>query len=510
MSRTPLSYYSSYYIDTKVDPAAVTNYGGIFPYLDLMLLVDLPKLVSERLPKKGMRAWQHAEHIAALLALNLTGGDCVDDLVKLDGDPGIGLYMGQIARAVGAQDRRFSRGGDRNIPSLTSVREWLDQFHNAGEDAKRGYGQAFVPDPNEALSGLHEVNREFVSRGFRLYQRSGRPPVTRATLEIDASFMQTAKRDALACYKHFDAYSSLTVRWAEMGFTVWDEFRDGNVPPAWRNLEALTESIEYLNKELRITDIWVRSDAAAHQETILKALSEWKIDGNPNPVKFAIGYIKTKEFREELQKLEDSEWEKIYDKRGRLIYEVAEVPFVSNAEAMIKAQPYRHIVVRRKAKQGMLPHLGTNDTELADEETMEMGGCAYHVHAIISNIEEEWSCRSVVEWYNERCGGGEAIHSILKSDLAAGQLPSNAFGVNAAWWAVVVLAYNLHALLERLAMPKNLVGSRFKRLRFHLINVPARMVSHARRCCVRYFQTATLHLVQFIRGEIAALEAAVG
>jgi len=117
MSRTPLSYYSSYYVDTKVDPAAVTNYGGIFPYLDLMLLVDLPQLVSERLPQKGMRAWQHAEHVAALLALNLTGGDCVEDLVKLDGDPGISLYMGQIAQ----------------------------------EDSRRGYGHAFVPDGNEAL-----------------------------------------------------------------------------------------------------------------------------------------------------------------------------------------------------------------------------------------------------------------------------------------------------------------------------------------------------------------------
>ena len=370
--------------------------------------------------------------------------------------------------------------------------------------------QAFVPEANEALSGLRGVNREFVSRGFRLYQRSGRAPVTRATLEIDASFMETQKRDALACYKHFDAYSGLTVRWAEMGFAVWDEFRDGNVPPAWRNLEALTESIEYLNKDLGITDVWVRSDAAAHQESVLKALSEWKIDGNPNPVKFAIGYIKTKEFAEELQKLEDSASEKIYDTRGRLDYEVAEVPFVSNSEAMIKAQPYRHIVVRRRAKQGILPHLGTNDTQIADEETMEMSGLAYHVHAIISNIEQEWSNQRVVEWYNERCGGGEAIHSILKSDLAAGQLPSNAFGVNAAWWSVVVLAYNLHALLEKLAMPKNLVGSRFKRLPFHLINVPARMTSHARRCCVRYFEAATLHLVQFIRGEIAALGPVVG
>jgi len=177
MSKTPLSLYSSYYADTKVDPAAITNYGGLFPYLDLMLLTDLPKLANENLPKWRVRGWQHAEHIAALLAMNLTGGDCVDDLSKLEYDPGISLYMGQIARAVGAENRQFTRGGDRNIPSLTSAREWLEQFHNAEEDPERGYGQAFVPEANEALSGLRRVNREFITEGFRLYQRSGRPPV---------------------------------------------------------------------------------------------------------------------------------------------------------------------------------------------------------------------------------------------------------------------------------------------------------------------------------------------
>lgn len=510
MSKTPLSLYSSYYVDSKVDRAAVTNYGGIFPYLDLMLLTDLPKFVSEHLPEKSLRAWQHAEHIGALLALNLTGGDCVDDLVKLVDDPGISLYMGQIAKALDVKKRKFTRGGDGNVPSLTCVREWLDEFHNAEEDCKRGYGQAFIPEPNEALSGLQGVNREFVKRGWNLYERSGREKLTRATLEIDATFMETQKRDALSCYKHFDAYSSLIVRWAEMRFAIWNEFRDGNVPPAYRNAEALTESIGYLNDELAITDVWVRSDAAAHQESILKALSEWKIDGNPAPVKFAIGYIKTKDFRKALQKLKCGYWEKVYDKKGRLDYEVAEVPFVSNTEALIKAAPYRHIAIRRRTKQGVLPGLGTNDSKLADEETVEMDGQTYHVHAIISNIDEDWSLQAVVEWYNDRCGGGEAINSILKSDLAGGSLPSNKFGVNAAWWNVAVLAHNLHALLEKLAMPKGFVGSRFKRLRYHLINVPARVVTHARACCVRYFQPAALWLVRQIRGELAALVTASG
>ena len=254
MSKSPLSLYASYYVDTEVDPAKVTNYGGLFPYLDLMLLTDLPNLVNQCLPARGgERGWQHAEHTSALLALNLVGGDCVDDLEKLNGDPGISLYMGQILRAVGAEDRRwrksrrFSRGGERDTPSVTSVREWLDQFHNAEEDVKRGYGQAFVPEANGVLVGLREVNREFVTRGFRLYEKNVGSPVTRATLEIDATYMETQKKDALKCYKRFDSYSGVTVRWAEMGFALWDEFRDGNVPPGHRNLEGLVVSISYLN-----------------------------------------------------------------------------------------------------------------------------------------------------------------------------------------------------------------------------------------------------------------------
>lgn len=147
----------------------------------------------------------------------------------------------------------------------------------------------------------------------------------------------------------------------------------------------------------------------------------------------------------------------MFDKKVQLDYEVAEVPFVSNTDALIKAEPYRHIAIRRKAKQGILSGLGTNDGK-----------------------------------------------------LAGGQLPSNKFGMNAAWWSVAVLAHNLHALLEKLALPKGLVGSRFKRLRYHLINVPARLVTHARQCCVRYFQSATLYLVRQIRSELATLATASG
>ena len=47
----------------------------------------------------------------------------------------------------------------------------------------------------------------------------------------------------------------------------------------------------------------------------------------------------------------------------------------------------------------------------------------------------------------QRCGKGEEVHGVVKDDLAGGRLPSGRFGANAAWWAIVVLAFNLNSEL---------------------------------------------------------------
>jgi hypothetical protein len=50
MSPTPLWEYASYAIDTRIDPAAVTAYGGLLVYWDLMALTDLPGLLQRACP----------------------------------------------------------------------------------------------------------------------------------------------------------------------------------------------------------------------------------------------------------------------------------------------------------------------------------------------------------------------------------------------------------------------------------------------------------------------------
>ena len=53
---------------------------------------------------------------------------------------------------------------------------------------------------------------------------------TTATLDMDATLIETHKRDALFCYKKFKAYQPLNCWWAEQGVMLYSEFRDGNVP----------------------------------------------------------------------------------------------------------------------------------------------------------------------------------------------------------------------------------------------------------------------------------------
>ena len=91
----------------------------------------------------------------------------------------------------------------------------------------------------------------------------------------------------------------------------------------------------------------------------------------------------------------------------------------------------------------------------------------------------------LIRWFRQRCGKGEEVHSVLKSDLAAGRMPSRLFGANAAWWAISVLAFNLNSAMKRLVLGGQWVAKRLKAVRFALIALPGRVMRHARRLIIR-------------------------
>ena len=79
--------------------------------------------------------------------------------------------------------------------------------------------------------------------------------------------------------------------------------------------------------------------------------------------------------------------------------------------------------------------------------TMELAdkGC-HKLFGVVPN--RELAGDELIWWSRQRCGKSEEAHGVLKDDLAAGKLPSGRFGVNAAWWAIAVLAFNLNSAME--------------------------------------------------------------
>ena len=103
----------------------------------------------------------------------------------------------------------------------------------------------------------------------------------------------------------------------------------------------------------------------------------------------------------------------------------------------------------------------------------------------------------LIRWHRERCGKSEEAHAVMKDDLAGGRLPSGNLGANAAWWAIMILAFNLHAAMKRIVLGGEWAQKRMKAIRCKLIHVPGRVVRHARGLLIRLsgkhpsFQTLT-------------------
>ncbi len=96
---------------------------------------------------------------------------------------------------------------------------------------------AFIPAVTEALRRMWRVNQALVGC-IQTHQ-----PVTEATLDMDATLIETHKRDALSCYKGFKAYQPLNCWWVEQNAMLHSEFRDGNVPAGHEQLRVLRDSL---------------------------------------------------------------------------------------------------------------------------------------------------------------------------------------------------------------------------------------------------------------------------
>ncbi len=463
-----------YKYEEEKSASGLTSFAGLPVYLDLASVLALGDHIRAHMHVK-VQGWTDEQIITSLVLLNLAGGDSVDDVRILAKDEGFSRVLGRVEtkgltrQRRRAQERRWKREHHRSVPSPSAIFRFLAAFHSPGEEKKRTKGTAFIPAPNEHVQGLMKVNRDLVA-SIQKHR-----PKTEATLDTDATLAETQKEDALFSYKGFKAYQPFNIYWAEQEFVLHSEFRDGNVPAGFEQLRVFKEALDMLPEG--VEKVYLRSDTAGYQHDLLKYCEKGE-NTRFGRIEFAIGADVTREFKKAVAATE--EWEPVMKDERETGKEWAEVCFVPNEIAFTKNAPvYRYIATRELLRQPELPGM---EGQLPFP-TMTMEKKRYKVFGIVTNRDMDGS--ELVDWLHTRCGKSEEAHSVMKSDLAGGKFPSADFGENAAWWGIMILAFNLASAMKQLVLQGSWVAKRMKALRFSLINLPGRILDHARELVIR-------------------------
>lgn len=474
-----------YQIDNS--ESGMTSFAGLPLYIDIAMVSGLCIKIAEQLRTK-VQGWTDLQVIMSLILLNLAGGDCVDDIERLESDEGMRMLLlkidthGMRRKARRKYERRWRKLKTRAFPSASVIRRYLEQFHNSNEEFLRVEGKAFIPANNELLDGLVDINSVLVQFAQEKH------PVKTATLDQDATLSATNKKSAFFCYKNFKAYQPFNTYWHEQGLLLHSEFRDGNVNAGFEQLRLFKESLNRL--PTGIEKVFLRSDTAGYQQDVLQYCAQGKHE-RFGIIEFAISARVTGAFKLSVLEVKETNWYPIYkqDVQGNTIktdQEWAEVCFVPAFAATSKKSPnYRYLAIReRMAAQEQL-ELGDTDPvqQTLPFQTVRMSNTEYKLFGIVTNRTIPGN--ELITWHRERCGDSEKVHSVEKTDLAGGQFPSKKFGANAAWWQVMVLTFNINQLMKMLVLPKELSKKRLKGLRFHVIGIAGRLIKHSRTLYIK-------------------------
>ena len=279
--------------------------GGIGTYLDLACRSGMLRSIERHIKaRKGSQGWTDAEHIVSLVMLNLVGGDCVGDVNRLESDDGFcrllekALSHGLSRKGRRGLKKRWRKEKTRSVPSSSAVFRYLAEFHDKGEDRLREAGKAYIPGANELLKGICKVNRDMV--GFV----QNNHPEGVATLDMDATLVETEKSDALWCYEGYRAYQPINTWWAEQGLMLHTEFRDGNVPAGFEQKRVLEEALGCLPEGVK--EVRMRSDTAGYQHELLKYCDR-EDNKRCGRIEFTVGCDVSSEFKKAVMEIEEED-----------------------------------------------------------------------------------------------------------------------------------------------------------------------------------------------------------
>ena len=265
--RTPAQWKIPYEVSAEPMEGLVTGMGGVavasraFRGMKLPGLFDA-NLASLRRIAAGYTPGQVAETVVVAVML---GADCVEDVDRLRDDPAVEKMLGY------------------KPASGRAVRDWLEKFHDAQavtrarQEAEELDLKSSVPQATVGLRGLQAVLGAS-ARAAAERQAGGVPTV--ATVDMDATVVESWKRAAQWTYTGVKGYQPEVAVWAEAGAVLATEFRDGNVPAAKDPLGCVKAAFAEL--PATVTTWAFRADSACDEGDLLAWLDNDRRQGGPH------------------------------------------------------------------------------------------------------------------------------------------------------------------------------------------------------------------------------------
>jgi hypothetical protein len=452
---TPLQWKIPYEVSTEPLPGCITGLGGSAVISQAFRSMKLPGACEANLGilRKIGLGFKAGEMVETGVIGVLLGADSVEDLGRLHDDEAVAKILGY------------------RPCSVRSFRDWLEKSHNesavvhAREQAAELDLKSSIPAPSSGLTGLQAVlGVSARAAAQRLPGGFGRI----ATVDLDATIVERAKRAATRTYEGVKGYQPVVAVWAEAAVVLATAFRDGHVPAANDPLTCAKYAFAELPKE--ITQRGFRGDSACDQGEVLAWLDdEARQDGPAGKIDYAISARMGAELATASRAVADATWQTFGRDDDGTLRQWAELDYVPALPPETKkAKPRRYIGLRFLKPQG----------ELFDD------GHDRKFFAVVTNRTERGD--RVIEWHRQKAGTIEHTRDELKNALAAARMPSQKFGANAAWLAINALAYNVAAALRAAAPTPELRAARIKTLRFEFLTTGARLTRFSRKITLRF------------------------
>src|SRR5215510_15068079 len=237
--------------DREPATEVLTAFGGLPIVVQTFRSMRLPEAIREHVRiKERQRGYDESTFVESFVVLNAAGGECLEDFGRLREDAGLAQMLGH------------------EIPSPEAARKFLYEFHDEGkvqesrEQMKLSEDLSAIPEESAALRGLAESNREFIAEFGR---RCSDQKI--ATVDLDATIIESHKREAQMTYQGEPGYQPLLAVWAETDLILADQLRDGNVPAHKDPLSTAQAAFRTLPSTVK--DYYYRGDTASHEHKLV-------------------------------------------------------------------------------------------------------------------------------------------------------------------------------------------------------------------------------------------------